>query len=196
MRLSPIALILPLVLLGCTSTPTGPASSASSSSVAVSSAASSSAVGHYENPGIGYSIEVAAGWTVQEDKQVVTEDYQATGTAFVATAETRTTLSEAYFHVSQVATCPSLTKTTPVTIAGKTFQRATWSGVGAGNLYEGVSYFGAKDAGCLLMTGYLHSCNLGADCGENHSAPFDKAAYISKFDAMAKSVQFLEHPGE
>lgn len=161
-----------------------------------SSAASSAPLSRYEDPGIGYRINVPSGWTTVESKEVVTEDYQATGTAFVAREETGTTLGEAFFHVAQVASCPSLAAGTSVTIADVAFQRALWSGVGAGNLYEGVIYAGPKDAGCLVLTGYLHSCNLGADCGPGRSAQFDKEKFFSLFETMAKSVEFLAHPGD
>jgi len=162
-----------------------------------STSSASSVIFHsYQDSGIGYSISVPSGWTTVESKEVVTENYQATGTAFIAPEETGTTLGEAFFHVAQVTSCPSFTESTSVTIAGVAFQRALWSGVGAGNLYEGVTYAGSKDAGCFVLTGYLHSCNLGSDCGPGRSAQFDKEKFFSLFETMAKSVEFLVHPGD
>ncbi len=191
---SPFAfLLLPLVLIACTPAPTPGGSSSTSSS-------SSSALTRYEDAGIGYSIEVPAGWRVMEDKDVIAAGYEARGTAFVAPTETGTTLDEAYFHVTQIASCPVISaphsESGSAIVAGVAFQRSTWDEAAAGNLYEGVTYAGPKDAGCLVLTGYLHSCNLGVDCGDNHSAPFNKQTYLSTFDAMAKSVAFLEHPGD
>lgn len=187
---------VPLVLIACAPAPGGSSSSAASSETVSSSAA----VTRYEDTGIGYSIGVPAGWTTAEDKELNAANYQAKGTAFVAPPETGTTLDEAYFHVSQAATCPeppaSRAASESVTIAGVPFQKSTWSDGAAGNLYEGVMYAGPKDAGCFVLTGYLHSCNLGVDCGAGHSTPFQKEAYLSTFDAMAKSVQFLAHPGD
>ena len=201
MRRSAILLALPFLLLACNTAPV-PEGSSSSSASSASSVSSSAPVlpGKYQDPGIGYSIGIPAGWTTVENNEVIAAGYQAKGVAFVAPSEAGTTLDEASFHVAQVATCPQISgpqvTTKPMVIAGTFFQRSTWSEGAAGNLYEGITYTAPKDAGCLVLTGYLHSCNLGVDCGENHSAPFNKDAYIATFDAMARSVQFLEHPGD
>jgi hypothetical protein len=198
MRISLLCLTLAFVLVACNPTVVPGESSFSS---AQSSSVSSVALNLYEDSGIGYSINIPADWTTLEDKEVITAGYEVKGTAFVAPMETTgTALNEAYFHVAQIGSCPKVSApesaSGSVVIAGVTFQRTNWSEGAAGNLYEGITYAGLKDAGCLVLTGYLHSCNLGVDCGENHSAPFNKQAYLSTFDAMAKSVQFLAHPGD
>jgi hypothetical protein len=199
MRLAPLSLALPLFLLACApaSGPEGSSSSSSSttSSQAASSSTASEALNRYEDTGIGYSISVPSGWTTTPGKEIITNSYHTKGTAFTAPSETGTTLDEAFFHVAQMTSCPPLPKNTAATIAGVPFQRALWNDAAAGNLYEGVTYASPKDAGCLVLTGFLHSCNLGPDCGANHSVPFNKEALFSAFDAMAMSVRFLARSG-
>lgn len=190
MRIVLLGLSLALTLAACTSAPI-PDSSSSSSSSSVSSVSNV-----YDDTDIGYSIVVPSGWTILKNTDVTTAEYTVEGTAFIAPADmTGTTLNEARFHIAQIPSCPvpSVSGSTSETIEidGIDFQRTSWSGVGAGNLYEGYTYTAPTNDACIVLTGFLHSCNLGVDCGENHSAPFDTQAYFSTFDTMARSMKFV-----
>jgi hypothetical protein len=80
---------------------------------------------------------------------------------------------------------------TNVTINGVTYDTNEWSGVGAGNLYQGTTYSTVHDNSCYLITLYMHSCNLGPDCYAGHTTPFDKKPLVNVLNDMVQTFKFL-----
>ncbi len=98
---------------------------------------------------------------------------------------------ETKVHVAkQSGTCtlqPNEQTQDPVTINGTTFNRSTWSDVGAGNLYEGMVFSTEKNGSCYLLTLFTHSCNLGFDCSAGHQNPVDKKLLEKNFVHMMQT---------
>lgn len=139
---------------------------------------------HYDDT--SFSIDYPSQWTVEQQKQVITDNYQLPGTAFeVPTDRTKTKLLEAMFHVAFTAACPAVDQSQDVTVGSQTWQHAVWNGVGAGNLYEGETYTMKRTSDCVVVTLYAHSCNLdSADCGPTNPADYDKTALFQTFHDM------------
>lgn len=141
---------------------------------------------------IGYPTE----FTILTNDNITTQDYEVTGTSFVfpESYATGNTLSEAKAHVAVQPTCPSIQSSTTSGVIvrnGVTYSTADWSGVGAGNLYQGRSYTTVHDNSCYILTLYLHSCNLGPDCYAGHTTPFEKQMLVNVFEKMVNTFLFL-----
>lgn len=135
----------------------------------------------YENDEIGYTIEIPSDWTITEDETLATDSYTTVGTSFAYPA-TRdgSALTEARVHIATMPTCPAQDSSTALTtgsgtmedIHGTSFMRTEFDGVGAGNRYRGQTYQIERDGACTVITLYTHSCNLGADCGDDRQSPY------------------------
>ena len=119
------------------------------------------------------------------------------GTAFVfpASYSEGNTLSDAKIHVAkQVGACSPailLNELKNIPIHGKKYDVRGWSGVGAGNAYQGITYRTRTDKACYVLTLYTHSCNLGPDCSAGHTTKFDIQPLINIFDGMVKTFEIL-----
>lgn len=182
------AIVVALILAGCTPTPPVDSGTGASSS----SASDSISTGFYVEPEGRYSIPYPASWQIEENNVLTTETGQYTGTAFVFPAEeyTGTTLTDARIHVAFTAdTCPQLTGSGEVLFENRTFTHGTWSDVGAGNLYKGETYAREENGRCAMVTLFQHLCNLGADCGPEHDEPFtNEAALLNTLRMMASNL--------
>jgi hypothetical protein len=149
----------------------------------------------YEKSDAGFAIEYPLGWTLEEDSMIVTDEYELSGSAFVMqTSALQSKLFDVRFHVGVQETCPVQHEPAPFLIdSGLLLTRSTWMGVGAGNLYEGITYtFEANDARCYVLTGYIHSCNLeGEECGPDNSGNFNRDSFYNGFDLIAKKFRLL-----
>lgn len=181
MRITPL-FVLPLFLVACATAP--------STGEPCSSSAPKASLETYRDEDIGFTIEVPTDWTVVRRDHVVTDTYEATGTAFEYPAgRDRTTLYDAKVHIAALPTCPAQDGGEMEDINGILFTRMRWSGVGAGNLYAGETY--AKDIGgrCIVATLYTHSCNLGPDCDADHRSPGDLEGTLFKLRSVLRTLQ-------
>ena len=150
----------------------------------------------YQNSSAGYSISYPRGFAVRENDTLITDDFQIDGTAFIfpdSYAEGKT-LNETKIHVGvQKDACPdSQSPKTAVTINNTQFQKFDWSGVGAGNLYQGTTYETMHgNFSCYIITLYMHSCNLGPDCSPGHAKSFDKQPLVDVFEKMLGTFKVL-----
>lgn len=142
-------------------------------------ATSSAAGGHegtafYEDPEGRYSLPYPETWRIEGGNILATDDAQYTGTAFIVPEESYagTSLLDARIHTYVGDSCPVLAGATAVTMEDRTFLHGNWSGAGAGNLYKGEAYTLEENGTCVMVTLYQHLCNLGPDCGPDHSATF------------------------
>jgi hypothetical protein len=142
--------------------------------------------------GYGYSIRYPDDWTVKTKDALITENYEANGTSFNAPLETGSKLFEAKMHVSVLESCPGsiMIMSSGEQIDGTLFITRSWDGAAAGNRYEGRTWAGTIDGKCYLLTGYLHSCNLGPDCGPMYTKEWDKAAYMKTFEEIVKTFRW------
>ncbi len=191
-----LPLALSLALVACqTTTPPANNGSSSSSIVSATSSASMEAMKTYSDTTKGYSISYPESFIVQENDTTVTEDFELTGTSFVFPESTASgnTLNSAKVNVAVVPTCPArmLASSTMETINGASYQRYDWSGVGAGNLYQGTTYSTTHNNSCYVVTLYMHSCNLGPDCSEGHTQSFEKKPLEDIFSTMMQSFKTL-----
>ena len=190
MRPSRLILASAFLLAACTATaPEGP-SAVTPSSVATEPTQD------YVSARNGFAVTYPKGWALLQDDHIVTDAYEATGTAFLYPPSGKTALLQAKFHVATLPACPDLPDAQEATINGIPFRKSYWSGAGAGNLYEGMSYTTMHNDSCVVLTGYMHSCNLGPDCGPEHSEPFDRQPLVEAFETMAGSFRFMEVPQE
>ncbi len=182
-----VLLITAVLLASCAHTPSGTEESS------VSSAPQRNLKIYRSSDGL-YEVMYPTDWSVQEESIMNTQNYQITGTSFVYPAEKdHTTLFEAQFHVAHAATCPIMDTPAHVVLRnGQEWSRYEWSGVGAGNLYEGVTYMQEYKGQCFVLTTRLHSCNLGPDCGDNHTEAFDRDGILNMFDTVAQSFTFTK----
>ncbi len=201
----PLLLAISILLLAsCAPQPAtqtgGPASAssaASATSLSSSSAMPDQAEGWvtYTNESEGWSIQHPAAWTVEEHAQTTAPGAGQTGTVFVVDPhQPGTTLSQVEVQVSSAAACPRDPSETPpsaATLGGTSFERSTWNGVGAGNLYEGTTYRLHRDNVCYALTLFIHSCNLGPDCGAGHDQPYDRAPLEALFDQAVATFTLL-----
>lgn len=194
-----IPLLFTLLLIGCAQTTPveegTSASSGSSATISTSSPASSGAIlppQTYKNTEEKFSVFIPSGWVAKDQDGVITEAYEATGSSLIYAGASGTTLSEAKLNIAVQQSCPSLSASVSMSevIDGIVFIRSTWEGAAAGNLYEGVTWMGTRDGKCYVLTGYLHSCNLGPDCGPGRTTPFNKASFLSAFETMVRSLKF------
>lgn len=146
---------------------------------------------HHE--GSGFTIDFPAGWTVTEDDTVVTQSYELSGTSIAAPSEhDTTTLTEAKVHIALNQTCPAQNEneSDTVIINGRMWLETEWSGVGAGNLYEGATYTLPTGNRCAVITFYTHSCNLGLkECGPNVEKKYDKTALFATFREILDTLE-------
>jgi hypothetical protein len=75
-----------------------------------------------------------------------------------------------------------------VTVNGISFLKEQGSGIGAGNIYDWMSYSTIKGSTCINLTFVLHSANAGVYSTE--PAPFDKAAESEVFDELLNTFKF------
>lgn len=144
-----------------------------------------------------YSLRYPSHWTLESGVTMPEAGYEAPGTLLTYPAELDyTTLTDAAVHVYAGTVCPSLEKVEMVgnaataVIGGETWQRVTRDGAGAGNRYQGDTYMLMRKNTCYAISTLLHSCNLGSDCGENHTIPFDKAAMDKAFAKILSTFAF------
>ncbi len=203
----PVAILL--ILSACTQIPVNTADSSSSSSSAVSETVTSSSVASFESGTTmsgslrtfidsvrQYTINYPSDFTIVANDNLTTEDYAVTGTSFVFpdSYAAGNTLNEAKVSAAVQPTCPTLTGATTTGIVvrnGVSFSTADWSGVGAGNLYQGRTYTTVHDNSCYILTLYMHSCNLGPDCYAGHTTPFNKDPLTNVFEKMVNTFAFL-----
>jgi hypothetical protein len=185
-RLTPFLFVL---LLAACNGPTG-------STSAVSSHASSRMTSDdmrqtYTNDKDGYSIKHPNDWNIVENYLLTAQDYTATGSAIEVPPQQNTTLNEAKFHIAKTpGACPVVKDSTTVTINGYKYRKSDWTGVGAGNLYEGTLYSFNYGQDCYRITFYAHSCNLAPeDCGPNHPLKYDKRALWVTFRKMLETFE-------
>lgn len=192
-----LPLLTLLVLVACSAQPGTPPPSTSSSAPSSSSSSSSEPVfpRTYRNDKLKYVIDYPAGWTVEENAPLSTDQYEVRGTAIImpASAFSGTTLSETQMHIATPKACPAQPyDARERTLGENIWKESTWSGVGAGNLYQGSLLTLLRDRKqCYAVTYYFHSCNLGPDCGPGRDKPFDKAALLKTFDAVLGTLRFL-----
>ncbi|MDB4978266.1 MAG: hypothetical protein JWM56_452 [Candidatus Peribacteria bacterium] len=70
------------------------------------------------------------------------------------------------------------------------FDVTTGTGVGAGNLYESSIYNTVHNGVCHSIVLLRHSCNLGPDCGEGHTKPYNKKAVNEALMSIVRTFAF------
>jgi len=186
-RLLPL-LCTGLVLVACNKT--GPSATTGEKPAAAPS--NPTVTETYTNETEGYSIRYPQGWIVQENVTLTTNDTDYTGTSIVYPAdEQKSTLLDSQVHIAMgEGACPSSEGYDVVTIGNRQWTRFIWGDAAAGNKYDGMTSFTDHDGNCYTVNFYLHSCNLGPDCGPDHSKPFDKASLIPSFEAILATFEF------
>ena len=147
----------------------------------------------YSSTEQAFSIEYPDGWTLTEHTAPPPQNNdQVKWTAFTypAAAE-KSALLEASLYVRSSDSCTVPARGTPVTLGNTTFQKEAFSDAGAGNIYEQVIYATKQDSRCYTAIAYTHACNLGPDCGPEHSGTFDKHAMQTKFEEILGTMKFL-----
>ncbi len=198
MRKIPLLLSV-LVLAGCGSAfgPSNGSSSAESSSALSSVAVSAGNWQTYQSPSNHYSLSYPPDVTLAPRQPANPPDVEDVRIDLPASIGSGTTLGEAYVEAEvQPAPCnaplfDSLSSTGSTAINGVTFQRGDGSGVGAGNLYQGSVYTTVRNGSCYRLTGVMHSCNLGPDCGEGRTAPFDKQKVQGMLEGIVGTFRFV-----
>jgi hypothetical protein len=144
----------------------------------------------YRSPDGQFTVRHPDGWGVEEGYKVITDEYEATGTAILAPVDrTKTTLYEGVFQVAEMDACP-ISPNDEVTINGQNWEHDTWSGAGAGNLYEGETYVAETENNCIVVTMYAHSCNLSPeDCGPTQPQKYDKGALFGTMHQMLETLR-------
>lgn len=180
-----------LLLAACTASAPSPGGQGSSSTASASDMKTLQ-TGHF-------SVRYPADWTQKSNVTMPESGYETLGTLLTYPAEKdRTTLTSAGMHFSFGSGCPSLenieSRGAPgtATIGGKTWTHYVRDGVGAGNRYQGDTYVYEETGACYLISTLEHSCNLGPDCGENHSAPFDKEKIDALFGQVLSTFAFRQ----
>jgi hypothetical protein len=176
-----IPLAFVLLLAACApAAPSGPSGSSSSAAAPLET---------YEDPAVGYSIDVPSDWAVEENDTVATDAYQAVGTSFSYPADRdRSALLEAKVNVARLPECPAQDGGVMEDVNGVRFMRTAFDGVGAGNRYRGQTYATERGGACVVVTLYTHSCNLGPDCGEDHAGAF---SYDDVLSALRRAIDTL-----
>lgn len=182
------------LLAACTAQPVPPGEQGSSSSASQASSANVKLLqtGHF-------SAQYPDDWTAKSNVTMPEAGYETLGTLLTYPADKdRTTLTSAGMHLAYGSGCPDLKNIESVgspdtvTIGGKQWTHYVRDGVGAGNRYQGDTYVYQEPGACYLISTLEHSCNLGPDCGENHSAPFDKKAMDALFGTVVSSFSFRQ----
>jgi hypothetical protein len=179
-------LVLVLLLASCATAPAGTGGGLSSSSAAASLP---SQLGRVYESAEGYSIAYPDGWDVRENATLNLPDTARTGTSFSPPPAfgKGTTFDDAAVQVaSESGACAG--SGTLVTVGTTPFTRSSWSDAGAGNLYEGADYATKQGGRCVHVTLYMHSCNLGPDCGPGHDKPFDRLPLRTVFEQMVSTL--------
>ncbi len=155
----------------------------------------------YKDNQSGFSINYPADFTLRDDSngnlvlEVPVKNYFKT----VLTSEANLTIS------NPAKTCPAsmgerLGATTTVSFNGGTFNKVSWSGVGAGNIYEGADYTLILNANCYSIHMFLHSAN-GAGLYTSDPAEIvkmdaeqknDKAAFLTLADKIVSTFKFTK----
>ncbi len=180
-------LLTVLLLASCASAP-GTGTETSSSSAASSLP---SQLGRVYQSAEGYGIAYPDGWTVQENATLNLPDGERTGTSFSPPDAfgQGTTFDDAAVQVAaEAGACAG--SGTVVDVNGTAFKRGSWSDAAAGNLYEGAEYATENAGRCYHVTLYMHSCNLGPDCGPGHDKPFDRLPLRTVFEQMVSTLSF------
>jgi hypothetical protein len=66
--------------------------------------------------------------------------------------------------------------------------------VGAGNLYESTVYRTEAVGRCYTFVLWVHSCNLGPDCGTAHAKPYDRVEVSGVFRHILSTAVFAQQP--
>jgi hypothetical protein len=134
----------------------------------------------------------------------VTTVATTTGTiiAFPASFQPGTAYNEAKVEITNnIGLCGAvpgdvLTQTgTQITISGMHYDVSSGVGVGAGQLYQTYVYDVSQYGMCHRFALFIHSCNLGPDCGAGHTKPLDKLGVINAFEKILSTVSFMNVPG-
>lgn len=146
-----------------------------------------------------YTLEYPSDWTVTRNATLPEVGYDMLGTILRYPAlDDGTTLTDAAIHISVGSACPSLANAettgpaTKATVGGREWDKVSRDGVGAGNRYRGDTYTRTEGGLCYAISTLLHSCNLGPDCGENHSKPFDEQRMYALFDSILSTFAFRQ----
>lgn len=145
----------------------------------------------YKSPDGSFSVRHPDGWGVKLDDHLITDSYEADGTAFLApTDRTKTTLDEGKFHIAKMSACPVLEGMRDTMVKDRTYHHVTWDGAAAGNRYEGETYATEVTDGCAVVTFYAHSCNLAPeDCGPTSPKPYDHDALFAIMRQMLETLK-------
>ncbi len=181
MTIRSLLFVAPLLLVACATAPVPPGDSTNGGRVGLTQ--------HYE--GELFAADYPMGWAVEEDKHVITDRYESTGTAFTAPGEP-TTLNEAFFQVALLPACPDLVEPETVTENGTVYQVSHWSEGAAGTFYRGMSATTElkNKKQCAVITAYMSSCNLGDACEEGHTQAVDTERFDALFSMMLQSIIF------
>lgn len=140
----------------------------------------------------GYVIAYAPDMTVMERQELTDAEATMMGTAFAfpASVGSGTVLLDARVDVG--TGLPALCELTgsAAVLDSQPAVRFDWSGVGAGNLYQGTTYAALNDGRCYRLSLYVHTCNLGSDCYAGRTSPFDPEVLRPTFEAMVRSFRF------
>lgn len=132
----------------------------------------------YNNTRSGVSLQAPAGLTIATSSSGLSLIF-ATTTPYVHTH----LLHELRIDIDNPAIdCVStnggdVSSSTIVVINGVNFERETWSGVGLGNLYQGIDYVTVRNGSCYRIGLFTHSTN-----GEGFYT--DDQVQIKKIDAL------------
>jgi hypothetical protein len=94
----------------------------------------------------------------------------------------------------------SVSSSTPAAINGVDFERETWSGVGLGNLYQGIDYTVVRNGLCYRVGLFTHSTN-GEGFYSNDPVQIkkidalqamDMRAMLALFDQIAGTIKFAK----
>lgn len=143
----------------------------------------------YEHGNDGYEVEIPGNWSVEEGVRIPWLSRESTATKFLPPSDvgSGTVLTEAAIYIEKTAApCPEFPDGTTVSSGRRSVTRAKLTDVGAGNLYEQTHVVIGQAGSCYDLTLFVHSCNLGPDCGEGHTLPFDRDELTAILERMAE----------
>ncbi len=148
-----------------------------------------------------YTIEYPNAFTVTENDTLIAEEFEIQGTSFTFPESYRAgnVLDEAKVHIGwHIGECENdHPRTSMTTLGGNQLDKKEWKGAAAGNLYEGITYtkYGSPMPSAptkcqnMLLTLYMHSCNLGSACSDGHTGVLDKKPLIDMFTRMLGTLK-------
>ena len=154
----------------------------------------------YSDPKTGINIQAPSG-LMSTSTDVGFSLIFATTTPYVHTH----LLHELRIDINNFGTdCPAVedqvSTTTVVVVNGVNFERQNWSGVGAGNLYQGINYTTGVSGSCYRISLYTHSTN-GEGFYTNDQVQIKKIDALqvidirdlfALFDQIATTVKFTK----